>query len=84
MASKSRRRGKRSLQSKKRERRGISTVTAGQQQPVAQTYKPAALPVQEPAPTVARYPHLATELRRTGILAAIMLTALAVLAFVLS
>ena len=81
MASKSRRRRKRSLQSKKGKRRGISTAT---QQPVAQTYKPAAPPVQEPAPTVARYPNIATDLRRTGILAGILLTALGVLAFVLS
>ncbi|UCD53765.1 MAG: hypothetical protein JSU76_02305 [Dehalococcoidia bacterium] len=84
MASKSRRRRKRSLQSKKGKRRGISTVTAAQQQPVAQTYKPAAPSVQEPAPTVARYPTIATDLRRTGILAGILLTALVVLAFVLS
>jgi len=84
MASKSRRRRKHSLQSKKRKRRDISTVTASQQQAVAQTYKPAAPPVQEPAPTVARYPNIATDLRRTGILAGILLTALVVLAFVLS
>ena len=112
MASKSRRRRKHSLQSKKGKRRGISTVTAAQQQPVAQTYKPAAPsvqepaqtykpaapsvqepaqtykpaapPVQEPAPTVARYPNIATDIRRTGILAGILLTALVVLAFVLS
>ena len=83
MASKSRRRRKHSLQSKKGKRRGISTATAAQQ-PVAQTYKPAAPQVQEPAPTVARYPTIATDLRRTGILAGILLTALVVLAFVLS
>ncbi len=84
MASKSRRRGKHSPQSKKGKRRGISTVTASQQQPAAPTYKPAALQVQEPAPTVARYPHIVAELQRIGILAGILLTALVVLAFVLS
>ncbi len=84
MASKSRRGRKHSLQSKKGKRKGVSTVTATQQQPVAQTYKPAAPPVQEPAPTVTRYPNIATDIRRTGILAGILLTALVVLAFVLS
>lgn len=84
MASKSRRRRKHSLQSKKGKRKGVSTVTATQQQPVAQAYKPAAPPVQEPAPTVTRYPNIATDIRRTGILAGILLTALVVLAFVLS
>ena len=90
MASKSRRgRGKHSLQSKKRKRKQISAVMATQQ-PVSQTYKPAApskvaVPsVKEPTPTVARHPHIITELRRIGILAGIMLTILVVLALVLS
>ena len=91
MASKSRRRrGKHLPQSKKRKRKQISTVTATQQQAVAQTYKPAAPSkvaapsVKEPTPTVARYPHIVTELRRIGILAGIMLVTLVVLALVLS
>ena len=90
MAGKSRRKGKHSLQSKKRKRKQISTLIATQQQAVAQTYKPiapskvAAPPAKEPTPTVARFPHIATELRRIGILAGIMLVTLVVLALVLS
>ena len=91
MAGKSRRaRGKHSLQSKKRKRKQIFTLPAAQQQAVAQTYKPAAPskvaapPAKEPTPTAARFPHIATELRRIGILAGIMLAILVVLALVLS
>ena len=90
MAGKSRRKGKHSLQSKKRKRKQISTLIATQQQAVAQTYKPAAPsevaapPAKEPTPTAARFPHIATELRRIGILAGIMLVTLVVLALVLS
>ena len=90
MAGKSRRKGKHSLQSKKRKRKQISTLIATQQQAVAQTYKPiapskvAAPLAKEPTPTVARFPHIATELRRIGILAGIMLVTLVVLARVLS
>lgn len=85
MAGKSRR-GK----SKKGKRKQISTFTASQQQAVAQTYKPAAPStvaaplVKEPTPAVARFPYIATELRRIGILAGIMLATLVVLARVLS
>ena len=81
MASKSRR--------KKRKRKRIFTVTASQQQEVAQTYKPAAPSkvaapsVKETTPTVTRYPHISTELRRIGILAGIMLTVLIILSLVL-
>ncbi len=90
MAGKSRRKGKHSLQSKKGKRKQISTLIATQQQAVAQTYKPAApskvaAPLaKEPTPTAARFPHIATELRRIGILAGIMLAILVVLALVLS
>jgi len=85
MASKSRR-----SKSKKKKRRQISAVTATQQQAVAQTYKPVAPSrvatpsVREPTPTVARFPHIVTELRRIGILAGIILATLVVLALVLS
>ncbi len=84
MASKSRRKKKHSLQSKKIKRRVIPTITTIEQQPVTQTYKPAVPPVQEPAPAIARYPHVAADLRRIGILAGILLAALGVLSFVLS
>jgi len=88
MASKSRRdRRKHSLQSKKSRKR-TPPVTVTQQQAIAQTYKPAApskvvTPAKEPTPAVARFPYIATELRRIGILAGIMLTTLVVLALVL-
>jgi len=90
MAGKSRRKGKHSLQSKKKKRKQSSTLIATQQQAVAQTYKPtapskvAAPLAKEPTPTVARFPYIATELRRIGILAGIMLAILVVLARVLS
>jgi len=90
MAGKSRRKGKHSLQSKKKKGKQISTLIATQQQAVAQTYKPtapskvAAPLAKEPTPTVARFPYIATELRRIGILAGIMLAILVVLARVLS
>ena len=90
MAGKSRRaRGKHSQPSKKKKRKRIATFTASQQPVVAQTYKPtapseAAVPqAKEPTPTVARFPHITTELRRIGIIAGIMLATLVVLAFVL-
>ena len=88
MGSKSRRKKKHSLQSKKR-RRQISTVLTSQQPAVAQTYKPAAPPkvlapsVKEPTPTVAHYPQISSELRRIGMLAGILLVTLVVLALVL-
>ena len=92
MPRKSRR--SRSLQSKKRKgRRGSSTIGA-QQPAVAQTYEPVSPPkvaapsASMPAPratvTVARYPYIATELRRIGILAGIMLVILVVLVLILS
>ena len=89
MGSKSRRKGKHSLQTKKRKRKQISTLKASQQPAVAQTYEPTAPskvtppPAMEPTPMVARYPHISNELRRIGILAGIMLATLVVLAFVL-
>jgi hypothetical protein len=84
MASKSRRKRKHSLQSKKRKRRDIATAAVAPQQVVAPTYQPAAPAVKEPAPTIVHHPHIGTELRRIGMLAAILLTTLAVLASVLS
>ena len=83
MASKSRRNRKHSLQSKKRKRRDIATAAVAPQQVVAPTYQPTAPAVEEPAPIATRYPHIGSELRRIGILAAILLITLAVLASVL-
>lgn len=80
MASKSRHKKKRSLQGKRR--RGVARVTTPQQ-PVTQTYKPAAPSAKEPAHVVVRYPEVAPELKRIGILAGVLLTALAILALVL-
>jgi len=88
MGSKSRRKRKHSLQSKKR-RKQISTVLTSQQPAAAQIYKPAPPPkvaapsVKEPTPTLAQYPQISNELRRIGILAGIMLVTLVVLALVL-
>ena len=94
MGSKSRRRRKHSLQSKKR--RKSSALMASRQPAVAQTYKPVAPPkvtapsvkvaapsVKEPTPAVARYPQISNELRRIGMLAGIMVVTLVVLALVL-
>ena len=75
------------------ERQG-SSATDAQQSAVAETYQPVSQP-RAPAPqttrpnpmatlTAARYPFIATELRRIGILAGIMLAVLIVLALALS
>ena len=81
MASKSRRKRKHSLQ---RKRRDIATAAVAPQQVVAPTYQSAVPAVEEPGPTATRYPHIGSELRRIGMLAAILLITLAVLASVLS
>lgn len=81
MTKKSRRKRKHSLQSK---RRDIATTTVAPQQVVAPTYQPAAPVVKAPAPAVVHHPHIGAELRRIGMLAGILLTALVVLALVLS
>jgi len=84
MASKSRRKRKYSLQSKGRTRRDIATTTVAPQQAPAPTHQPTPPVAKEPAPPVVHYPHIGIELRRIGILAAILLTTLAVLVRVLS
>ena len=91
MSKKSRR--SHSFQSKKKKGRQGSSAIAAQQPAVGQTYEPTS-PSREaisststPAPkatvTIARYPYIATELRRIGILAGITLVILIVLALVL-
>lgn len=93
MSGKSRRsRGKRSSQSgKKKGRLASSTITA-QQPATTKAYEPiapskvaapaASEPPSMPAPAVVRYPFIATELRRIGILAGIVLVILVVVALV--
>lgn len=81
MTKKSRRKRK---QSPQRKRGDIATTTVAPQQVVAPTYQPAAPVVKEPAPTVVHHPHIGAELRRIGMLAGILLTALVVLASILS
>ena len=92
MPGKSRRkRGKYSIQSKKKGRPSRPRLPA-QQPAVAQTREPVSSPdmsapsASAAAPTAkpiaVRYPYIATELRTIGILAGIMLIILIVLAFV--
>ena len=88
-----RKRGKYSIQSKKKGR-PIRPRSPAQQPVVAQTHEPVSSPdvstpsVNVPAPATkpiaVRYPYIATELRTIGILAGIMLVVLVVLALVLS
>ena len=70
-----------------------SLDTVAQQQPVSQTYEPVSQPKVAPSISIptpvatqaaARYPFVAAELRRIGILAGIMLAVLVVLALALS
>ena len=93
MPGKSRRgRGKRL--SKKKKGRLASATMAAQRPAATQTYEPvapskgaapaASVPTSRPTPAVVRYPFIATELRRIGILAGIMLIILVVLVLVLS
>ena len=87
MPTKSRRgQGKHSSRRKKSKMRHASHVVA-QRQTITQPETPAS-PVRAPTPTTtltaARYPYVAAELRRIGILAAIILALLVVLAFILS
>ena len=95
MPGKSRRgKGKRLPQSKKRKTRQRFSPPVVQHQAVAQTREPvsrpgvSALSVSVPTPVaklaVARYPHIATELRTIVILAGIVLIILIVLALALS
>ena len=95
MPGKSRRkRGKYSLQSKRRKER-LSRPTMSAQQPAAiQTHEPissprmsvpsASVPTPKTKPPAVQYPYVATELRTIGILAGIMLIVLVVLALVWS
>ena len=93
MSGKSRRgRGKHSFQSRKKKGRLASSAITARQPAAAQTYKPvvssevaapaASVPTPMPTPAAVRYPFIATELRRIGILAGIMLVVLVVLALV--
>ncbi len=89
------RRGRAKRPSQSRKKRGLGSSTRAVQQPVAtQTYEPvapsqvaapsASVPTSMPTPSAAHHPFVATELRRIGILAGIMLITLVVLALILS
>lgn len=95
MSGKSRRgRGKRSSQIRKKKGRLASPAITAQQPAATQTREPiisskvaapsASMPTSMSIPSAARYPFIATELRRIGILAGIVLVILVVLALVLS
>ena len=87
------RHGKRKHPSRRRRWKQGSAITA-QRQTLTQTQEPVSQPkvsapsVSAPTPlaaqTAAQYPYIATELRRIGILAGIVLAVLVVLALVLS
>lgn len=89
------RHGKRKLPRSKRRKgiQGVSVISA-QQRVVAQTYKPAprpeTLPPSASVPTTTatvsatRYPYIAAELRRIGILAGVIMVILVILALVYS
>jgi len=83
-------RGKRLSRSKRRKSKQNLPAAVPQQQTVAQIDKPVSSPytsvtpakASTPAPTQTQYPYIATELRRIGILAGVMLAVLVVLALV--
>jgi hypothetical protein len=94
MPSKSRRkRGKHSFQGKKRKGKLTPAPMATEAPLAGQTNMPAApppvsapsvsAPVPKTAPAISGYPNVAGELKRIGIIAAIMLVALAILSRVL-
>ncbi len=82
------RKGKFQPHSKRKKGRRSHPVVVSQQQAAPRAEKAvAAMPevaATSPAPAVVKNPELATELRRIGILAGIILTALIILALVLS
>ena len=95
MPSKSRRkRGKQSFHGKKRKGK-LTPVPKAAEQPVATqtgipaapsmvTAPPVSKPVPTPTPTAARYPYVTSELKRIGIIAAIMIAVLVILSRILS
>jgi len=94
MSSKSRhKRGKHSFQGKKIKERRAPVVTATETPVAAQAYTPAAspqiiapsarVPTPIPRPAMVKHPYVASELRRIGITAGIMLAVLAILSVAL-
>ena len=94
MPSKSRRkRGKQSFHGKKRKGKLTPVLKTAEPATVSQTGAPAAppavtappasKPVPAPTPTAARYPYVSSELKRIGIIAAIMIAVLVILSRVL-
>ena len=88
MRGKSRRKGRRSFQGKKRKgRRFPPTIVTHTEKPVTPSrvaVPTASVPTLTPTPTAVQYPHIVSELRRVGILAGIMLAILVVLTLVLT
>ena len=89
------RHGKRKLPRSKRKKGGqAASAISVQQRVVAQTPKPvsppevsppsASVPATMATPAMARYPYIASELRRIGILAGVILIILVILALVFS
>ncbi len=94
MPSKSRRkRGKQSFHGKKRKGKLTPVLKTAEPATASQTGAPAApptvtappvsKPVPAPTPAVARYPYVTSELKRIGIIAAIMIAVLVILSRVL-
>ena len=80
--------------SKRKKSRGSPLAVAAQRQAIAQMPEPVPpsgistpsvkVPTSAPTSAVRQYPHISAEVRRIGMLAAVILSVLAVLAFVLS
>ena len=94
MASKSRRkRGKQSFHGKRRKGKLTPFLKTAEPATACQTDTPAAIPavtappeskpVPAPTPAAARYPYVSSELKRIGIIAAIMIAVLVILSRVL-
>jgi len=95
MPKKSRRkRGKQSFHGKKREgkltpalktaEQATASQTGTQAAPPTVTAPPVSKPMPAPTPTAARYPYVTSELKKIGIIAAIMIPVLVILSRVLS
>ena len=93
MPGKSRRAQRKLSRMGKEKRRQLLSARASQPQAVAETYRPVvpakvaapsvSKPASMPAPAAVQHPYIASELRRIGILAGIMLAILITLSLVL-
>jgi hypothetical protein len=95
MSSKSRRkRGRQSFHGKKKKGKPMPLLTTMEPTatdktgtraaPLTVNTPPVTKPVPAPAPTASSYPHLTGELKKIGIIAAVMIAVLAILSRVLS